>query len=362
MTAEPCISVIMPVYGAERWLRRAVDSLLAQTVTDFELILVDDESPDSCGAICDEYAAADPRVRVIHQKNSGCAGASNTGIEQARGRWLMFMDDDDQVSPFLMEYALDEAQAHPGDFILWKYCMGADGLMTRREEQAARRVTLYTPQQLGHLYIHGWFGATWAMLFDRRLLQENGPRFDTTLRNSEDLPFVFQYARTLFTRYPEGQIRMLEDGLYFYDNEDKAGSLSRQFPPGFCDNWCRTFDLTLAEAEGFFHIPPADSCAIYQNYLRTIGVGLYSILCLETGPLNERRTRARAFLAGPRADRLRRVFRQRKYLPRYGWPRRLRWLKPFAVLGRMQEENQGRYLTWQYRGQAVHDLLYGRIQ
>ena len=197
---------------------------------------------------------------------------------------------------------------------------------------------------------------------DRRLLQESGPRFDTTLRNSEDLPFVFQYARVLFTRYPEGCVRMLEGGLYFYDNLDKDGSLSRQFPRDFCDNWCRTFDLTLAEAEGFFHIPPEDSCAIYQNYLRTIGVGLHSILCLETGPLAERRARARAFLAGPHADRLRRVFHERKYFSLYYWPLRLRWLWPFVRLGWMQEREWSRYLTWHYRGQAVHDILYGPVK
>ena len=99
MSQAPLVSVVLPIYKVEQWLRRGVDSVLAQTFRDFELILVDDGSPDNCGAICDEYAAADPRVRVIHQKNQGVSRARNVGIEQARGRWLVFLDPDDVASP-----------------------------------------------------------------------------------------------------------------------------------------------------------------------------------------------------------------------------------------------------------------------
>lgn len=357
MTVEPRISVVMPVYGAERWLRRAVDSVLAQTFSDFELILVDDESPDSCGAICDEYAAADSRVRVIHQRNQGVSGALNSGLERACGRWLMFMDDDDEISPWLMETAIAQAQAHPADYILWKYCVGRDGLP---QGPGPYPVTVYPQDQVGSLYLHGWFGAPWAMLFDRELVQTSGLRFDRTLYQSQDLPFVTRYGRLLFTRSPEGCFRMIEAGLYHFDI--KETSLSHRMRPEFCDCWCRTFDALLTDAEEFYHIPAADSCAIYQNYLRTIGVGLHSILCLETGPVAERRARAKAFLASPRADKLRRVFRERNYFSLYYWPLRLRWLGAFAFLGRMQAENESRYLTWHYRGQAIHDRLFGPVR
>ena len=108
MDTLPLVSIVMPVYGAERWIHRAVDSVLAQTFTDFELILIDDESPDTCGQICDEYAKKDARIRVIHQKNSGCAGASNRGIKEARGHWLIFVDDDDEISPYLLQISLHQ--------------------------------------------------------------------------------------------------------------------------------------------------------------------------------------------------------------------------------------------------------------
>ena len=82
---KPVISIITPVYKAEKYMRRCIDSLLAQTFTDFELILVDDGSPDNSGAICDEYASKDPRVKVIHKENGGVSSARQCGIDNATG-------------------------------------------------------------------------------------------------------------------------------------------------------------------------------------------------------------------------------------------------------------------------------------
>lgn len=93
------ISVIVPVYRVEQYLPQCVDSILAQTLSDIEVILVDDGSPDRCPAICDEYAARDSRVRVIHQENGGLSAARNAGIERANGEYLCFIDSDDWISP-----------------------------------------------------------------------------------------------------------------------------------------------------------------------------------------------------------------------------------------------------------------------
>lgn len=94
---KPLISVIVPVYNVENYLHKCVDSILAQTLNDFELILVDDGSPDNCGDICDEYAKKDGRVRVIHKQNGGVSSARNAGIELAKGEWLCFVDGDDVI-------------------------------------------------------------------------------------------------------------------------------------------------------------------------------------------------------------------------------------------------------------------------
>ena len=101
------ISVIVPVYDVEAYLNRCVDSILAQTFTDFELILIDDGSPDNCGVICDSYAESDPRIRVIHQANGGLSAARNAGIDWAfansDSEWLLFVDSDDWIAPYTLE-------------------------------------------------------------------------------------------------------------------------------------------------------------------------------------------------------------------------------------------------------------------
>ena len=101
------ISVIVPVYKVEQYLRRCVDSILSQTFSDFELILIDDGSPDRCGEICDEYKQRDGRVVVIHQSNGGLSAARNTGIiwslENSDSDWLTFVDSDDWVHSEYLE-------------------------------------------------------------------------------------------------------------------------------------------------------------------------------------------------------------------------------------------------------------------
>lgn len=107
----PQISVIVPVYKVEPYLRRCVDSILNQTFRDFELILVDDGSPDNCGAICDEYAQKDARIRVLHQENGGLSAARNAGIDwmfaNSDSEWLTFIDSDDWIHPQMLEALLD---------------------------------------------------------------------------------------------------------------------------------------------------------------------------------------------------------------------------------------------------------------
>ncbi len=99
----PKISVVVPIYNIEQYLPRCVDSLLSQTFSDFELILVDDGSPDNCPALCDELAKKDSRIRVIHQENQGQAGARNHGVCEATAPYVTFVDGDDAVHPQMLE-------------------------------------------------------------------------------------------------------------------------------------------------------------------------------------------------------------------------------------------------------------------
>ena len=107
----PQISVIAPVYNVEKYLHACLDSILAQTFTDFELILIDDGSPDSSGKICDEYAEKDNRIRVFHQENQGQAAARNFGVSQAKAEWIHFVDSDDLIHPQMLEILYRSVQS-----------------------------------------------------------------------------------------------------------------------------------------------------------------------------------------------------------------------------------------------------------
>lgn len=102
-TPAPLVSVIVPVYKVEKYLAECIESVLAQTFKDFELILVDDGSPDNSGKICDDYAARDSRIRVFHKENGGVSSARNLGLDKARGEWITFVDSDDKLFPNALE-------------------------------------------------------------------------------------------------------------------------------------------------------------------------------------------------------------------------------------------------------------------
>lgn len=117
----PKVSVIVPVYNVESYLEKCVRSILCQTERDFELLLIDDGSPDSSGALCDSLAETDPRIRVIHQENQGLGGARNTGIEAASGQWLLFVDSDDWIEPETLESALTAGEKAGAQLVVFGF-------------------------------------------------------------------------------------------------------------------------------------------------------------------------------------------------------------------------------------------------
>lgn len=117
MPVDPLVSIIVPVYGTEDWLPECIDSIRNQTYPTIEILLVDDQSPDRCPEICDACAKQDPRIRVIHQRNTGVSGARNTGIRAARGAYLMFVDSDDTLYPDAVAILMQDALAHCADIV-----------------------------------------------------------------------------------------------------------------------------------------------------------------------------------------------------------------------------------------------------
>ena len=162
------VSIIIPVYKVEPYLRRCLDSALEQTYPNFEVIAVDDGSPDGCPAICNEYAAADPRVRVIHKENGGLSSARNAGLDIARGDWVYFMDSDDWCEPWIVEHCVEKAhESGAGMVVFDHYSVGHDnGDIIRTGLSEGAHTSYETLSALFHNELD--FGA-WHILYAKRL-------------------------------------------------------------------------------------------------------------------------------------------------------------------------------------------------
>lgn len=119
----PILSIIVPVYNVEKYLERCIETILQQDFRDFELILVDDGSPDKCGMICDEYKKKDTRIRVIHKENGGLSSARNAGISISQGEYLAFVDSDDWITFDMYSYMIDLADKYNADIVSVSYCL-----------------------------------------------------------------------------------------------------------------------------------------------------------------------------------------------------------------------------------------------
>lgn len=196
-TESPLVSVIVPVYKTEGFLRQCVDSILAQSLADFELLLIDDGSPDGSGAICDDYARRDARVQAIHKENGGVSSARNLGIEKAAGQYIVFIDSDDWVEPeYLSELvAADDGAANT--LVVADYQpFGDQGLEERTfcDGYTARLVPGgTTADQFRSLVFNFQIFPPYCKLYRRELILANNLRFDTSIRTAEDFDFNRRY-------------------------------------------------------------------------------------------------------------------------------------------------------------------------
>lgn len=164
------ISVIVPVYKVEAFLQECIDSILAQTFTDFELILVDDGSPDNCGTICDQAAARDSRIRVIHQDNQGVTRARANGVAAAVGEFICFVDGDDTIPPHslatLAEHANEETDAVVGGIRQHLH-----GGIEKNIKSPVGNITAEEYREICATH-HNFYPSLWAKLFRRSLFTE----------------------------------------------------------------------------------------------------------------------------------------------------------------------------------------------
>lgn len=165
----PEISIIVPVYNTEKYIHRCVDSILNQTFTDFELLLVDDGSPDSCGSICDEYAEKDNRIRVFHQENQGQAAARNHALDwvfaNSDSEYISFIDSDDWVHPQFLEFLCEGIQRYDVNICQCDHIL-TDGTFTS-EEQNKEYICVSVKEE----YINYYSPFFWEKLFRKQVWQ-----------------------------------------------------------------------------------------------------------------------------------------------------------------------------------------------
>lgn len=195
-----CISVIVPVYNSEETLKRCIDSILSQTFSDFELIIVDDGSVDSSGDICDSYAELDKRVRVFHKPNGGVSSARNLGLDNVNGRWVTFCDSDDYVSPEWLDYYV-------------RNCRNDIELVVQNYNNLGSHINDFvgcTADFIERFYDKDIIGYVWNKLYLYSIIDKYNIRFCESFSFLEDEVFNYKYLQ-----YIENIIFTKESGYYY---------------------------------------------------------------------------------------------------------------------------------------------------
>ena len=245
----PAISVIVPVYQAEKLLPQCVESVLAQTFSDWELLLVDDGSRDGSPTLCDGYAAKDPRIRTFHKLNGGVSSARNLGLEQAAGQSVAFLDADDALEPAALEtlwYLLDKAGADSAGCA--HYNVTPDGRQ-RKElllpagiyEPAGIREKILWPLTGERLQPPVFNGFVWRFLFDAAILRDNAITYEGAYL--EDELFLMEYFANA------RRLAVTEQPLYRY--LENPASATHRYMPDYPQVFARFLERKAAVVEKY---------------------------------------------------------------------------------------------------------------
>ena len=229
---QPKISIIVPVYNAEKYLRQCLDSILNQSFSDFEVLLVDDGSKDDSEKICDEYAVKDKRVHVCHQANQGVSVARNVGLENAQGEWMYFPDADDIVMPNALNMMMSFADKTI-EYIMCGYeVYDENGACTYSIEERKQKIIdrdaalieMFAPTD------YRYQGYLWNKLFRASIIKENSLSFVRGIKFNEDRLFNVEYLchvkyKVVYTTTPIYQ--------YIERTNSAMASLTQRFNPAF---------------------------------------------------------------------------------------------------------------------------------
>ena len=220
MAVESKVTIAVPVYNVERYLRSCLDSLIHQSYANLEILLVDDGSTDGSGSICDEYAEKDDRVRVFHTENQGVSEARNRGIAEASGEYLLFVDADDEIHKDLVKIYMNHADS---DSILLCGFTEMELDLKRTVPDVEKSKKEYSLERFYEFYADNLANSPVNKLYRTELLKTHEIRFPKGKSMGEDLLFNLQYFRIAPERY------MFLDLPFYYYRQDREGSLTTEY-------------------------------------------------------------------------------------------------------------------------------------
>lgn len=255
----PTITVIVPVYNTEKYLYRCIDSILAQTFTNFELLLIDDGSNDASGQICDEYTTKDNRVRVFHKKNGGVSSARNLGLDNAIGKYIMFVDSDDYMMPGMLEVMLSALESKKADLVVcgtmetgggyWRPVADVDYSINQLNDHF---VTLLHTELLS---------PPWNKILKKKII--GNIRFSEDISFGEDLLFNIQYLKKCET------ISFIKEAPFYHEKENENSLVVK-----FNRNRLLDIEKVWVVVERFSE----DKEGLYSKYLRDLTVYVRQLL------------------------------------------------------------------------------------
>ena len=308
--SQAAVCVVVPVYKAAATLDRCVQSVLSQQVPGgLQCVLVNDGSPDNSGALCDAWAAKDPRVRVLHQEDLGVSAARNNGMALADSEFLVFLDSDDALRPDALQTALAAQRADPDAFVVWNHT--TDAADPAPVTQAGGPLP---PAALARLWQDCYLAMPWNKLYRTALAQTL--QFNKAFTLGEDLQFVLDYVALLQTQQPQWHFRQLTAPLTFYDCSC-GGSLSHRYHTDYCPVWVQHFSKLNAMAEAL-HAPAEDLLFLHRAELRVYAEGAADILHRDPAAPAVRRRKMAEVLREPWLRELLRTLKAEKsYSPYY---------------------------------------------
>lgn len=225
MKGEPLFSIILPIYNMEEYLKRCLDSLVDQTYENYEVLMIDDGSTDHCGEICLQYQQQDSRFHLLSQENQGVSAARNHGLKVAQGKYILFVDSDDEVPPNFVKDFADEFEKKSADLVICNYyeCLISQD---KAEEKAYDFGTVDVRSYMKKMArnpIANYYGVLWNKAFRHDIIKKRNIEFDKTLSFGEDFKFIMEYLK-------ESQsISSIKPYNYYY-TYDRTGSLGKGNP------------------------------------------------------------------------------------------------------------------------------------